>query len=186
MDPAPALQAADIQLILSLRLLIARAANSDSMAWWDDESLTAPAGYILERTFPFAPALAARSLALAAATSRHQAVCPTGRHILHLFHLDADSRDALALRFAALDGVDVPVEPITSPAQLRTHLLDLMPEPAQKAVIRPGQPAVVEVSLPAPPASTNPLAHRAQTLAWAYLAGDRGQPVIPYAVDNNP
>jgi len=50
-----AVASTDVQLILRLRLLIVRAANRDSLAWWDDEALTAPAGFLLERLFPVAP-----------------------------------------------------------------------------------------------------------------------------------
>ena len=103
--------------ILGLRLLIARAANRDSLAWWDDESLTPPGGFLLERVFPTAPALAARSLALAAAVARHQAAC-TGE-VLHLYHLDADNQDGLALRFAPLLPIPVPREPIVTMDALR-------------------------------------------------------------------
>ena len=107
----------ETEAILGLRLLIARAANRDSLAWWDDESLTPPGGFLLERVFPTAPALAARSLALAAAVARHEAAC-TGE-VLHLYHLDADNQDGLALRFAPLLPIPVPREPIVTMDALR-------------------------------------------------------------------
>ena len=74
--------------ILGLRLLLARAANQDSLARWDDESLTTHVGFLLERIFPMAPALAARSLALRAALARHQAACGARDKALHLYRLD--------------------------------------------------------------------------------------------------
>ena len=111
---------APLQLILSLRLLIARAANGDSLAWWDDQSLTAHAAFILERTFPVAPAQAARSLALRAALARHQALCPGDS--LHLYRLDGDNRDRLILRFHSLESITLPEQPITTVDALRRHL----------------------------------------------------------------
>jgi len=75
----------EARTILQLRLLVARAANRDSLGWWDDESLTPPAGFLLERIFPTAPPLAARSLALAAALARHQVACPDGGRALYLY-----------------------------------------------------------------------------------------------------
>jgi len=55
----------DARTILGLRLVIVRAANRDSLAWWDDESLTPHARFLLGRIFPMAPPLAARSLPMA-------------------------------------------------------------------------------------------------------------------------
>jgi hypothetical protein len=98
----------DVRIILSLRLLIARAANADSLAWWDDESLTPHAGFLLERLFPRAPSLAARSLALRAALARHQAACAHHEGALHLYRLDVDSRDELVLRFEPLLPIPAP------------------------------------------------------------------------------
>ena len=74
--------------ILGLRLLLARAANQDSLARWDDESLTTHVGFLLERIFPMAPALVACSLALRAVLARQQAACGARDKALHLYRLD--------------------------------------------------------------------------------------------------
>jgi hypothetical protein len=166
--------------ILGLRLLIARAANQDSLAWWDDESLTPHAGFVLERVFPMAPSLAARSLALAAASARHQAACP--EKALHLYRLDADNRDRLALRFAPLLPIPVPEEPITTVDVLRQHLVALTREPMGYTVVRRNGHGL-QIEIPPCPASSSPLAHRAQTLAWAYLEGSPGEPVFPFCLE---
>lgn len=175
-----ALAPEDARVVLTLRLLIARAANNDSLAWWDDESLAPHAGFLLERIFPTAPALAARSLALAAASARHQAACPEGA--LHLYRLDADNQDELALRFAPLLPIPVPEEPIATVDELRQHLLDLTGEPMPYTVARRNAHRL-QVEIPSCPPGASPLAHRARTLAWAYLEGSPGEPVLPHCLE---
>ena len=75
--------AEDTRLILSLRLLIARAANKDSLAWWDDDSLADHTVFLLDRIFPIAPRLAGRSLALRAAVARHQVAVAAEERAVH-------------------------------------------------------------------------------------------------------
>lgn len=171
----------DVRVILSLRLLIARAANKDSLAWWDDESFTPHAGFILERVFPTAPALAARSLSLIAASARHQAACP--EHALHLYRLDADNQDGLALRFAPLLPIPLPQGPITTMDDLRQHLADVTGGPAPYVVVRETSTRALLVEIPPCPVGVSPLTHRARSLAWAYLEGAPGEPVFPYCLE---
>lgn len=168
--------------ILGLRLLIARAANADGLAWWDDESLTPHAGFLLERIFPMAPAEAARSLALRAAWARHQAACAAGKQALHLFHLDADGRDRLALRGQSLSHIAVPRVPISTMDALRNHLLDLVREPAPYTVVRHTATHGLQIEIPPTPAGFPVLQHRARSLAWAYLEGHPGRPVFPFII----
>jgi hypothetical protein len=173
----------EIRTVLGLRLLIARAANQDSLAWWDDESFTLHAGFLLERIFPMAPSLAARSLALAAALARHQAACPANNGALHLYRLDSDNRDKLAIRFAPLLPVPVPEEPISTLQALRQHLLNLTGKPAPYTVVRETGTHGLQIEILPEPESASPLAHRAQTLAWAYLEGAPGEPVFPFCLE---
>ena len=170
----------EARTILQLRLLVARAANRDSLGWWDDESLTPHAGFLLERIFPIAPPLAARSLALAAASARHQAACP--EKALHLYRLDADNQDRLALRFAPLLPIPVPEEPITTVDGLRQHLVTLTKAPMVYDVVRRNARGL-QIEIPPCPAVSSPLAHRAQTLAWAYLESSPGEPVLPFCLE---
>jgi len=181
--PTDNLTPEEIRTILGLRLLIARAASKDSLAWWDDESLTPHASFLLERIFPTAPPLAARSLALAAALARHQAACPANSEALHLYRLDADNQDKLVLRFAPLLAIPVPEEPITTLETLRQHLLDLTEEPAPYTVVRGTDARGLEIDIPPCPASVSPMVHRARTLAWAYLEGAPSEPVFPFCVE---
>ena len=174
----------DIDTILTLRLLIARAANQDSLGWWDDHSLTGEAGYVLQRTFPVAPTLAGRRLALEAALTRHQALVPADQHSVHLYRLTADNQDRLATRFHTLEAIETPEAPIRSLADLRTHLVRLTGQQLPYTVERRGPAGAVRIAIPPAPAGTDPVVHRAQTLAWAYLEADAGQVSLPYTVDN--
>jgi hypothetical protein len=173
----------DARIILSLRLLVARAANKDSLAWWDDESLTSHASFVLERLFPMAPALAARNLALSAALARHQAACPANGGIVHLFRLDPDSKDKLALRRIPLLAIPVPDHPITTMDALRRYLWELAGKPAPYTVVRQTDMHGLHIEIPPGPADVSPLLHRARTLAWAYLEGAPGQPVFPFCLE---
>jgi hypothetical protein len=172
----------DAQGILALRLLIARAANSDSLAWWDDSALTPAADFVLERLFPIAPALAGRALALKAALARHDAVCPSGT--LHLYRLDSDGQDRLALRTIALDAVTVPDGPITSLDELREQLLALTKRPMAYTVVDRRPNGSVVVNPGQAPSGIHPARHRARALAWAYLEGTSQIPVFPYCMED--
>lgn len=173
----------DARLILGLRLLVARAANKDSLAWWDDESFTTHAGFLLERIFPMAPPLAARSLTLAAALARHEAACPANSGTLHLYRLDPDNQDRLVLRFAPLLPIPVPEEPVTTMEALRQHLLDLTAKPVPYTVLRRTDTHRLQVQILSSPDRVPPLLHRARTLAWAYLEGAPGEPVFPFCLE---
>lgn len=174
---------ADIHLILRLRLLIARAANRDSLQWWDDDSLTEPAGFLLERLFPVAPPLAARSLALTAARSRHDGACAEIAGALHLYRLDGDNADSLALRDVPLLSVPYPEAPITTMDALREHLATSLGQPAPVKIIQRRSGGALQIAIPPCPAGVWAPLHRAQSFAWTYLEGDPGQPVFPFVAE---
>jgi hypothetical protein len=175
-----ALTTEDIRIILCLRLLVARAANKDSLAWWDDESLTPHAGFVLQRLFPMAPPLAARSLALNAALARHQAACASYDGALHLYRLDLENQDTLALRFAPLLAIPVPEAPIPTTDMLRQHLLELVGAPMPYTILRRTDAHGLQLEIPPGPVGIAPMLHRAKTLTWAYLEGVPGQPMFPF------
>lgn len=172
-----------VALILQLRLLIARAAGSDSLRWWEDESFSTDGRFILDRLFPFAPPLISRSLAILAAVRRHtNAMAPHSRY-LHLYRLDNDGLDRLALSKEPLLPIPVPAEPITTLAQLRHHLLTLLgDEPAFTAHKLPESP-LVRLELSACPPDMPLLVQRARALASAYLHAQPAHPVFPYIVE---
>ncbi|MAT42176.1 MAG: hypothetical protein CL609_07530 [Anaerolineaceae bacterium] len=180
-DPQTLLPRDDAVAILGLRLLIARAANVDSLHWWEDNAFSEPAQFIFNRTFPGVPTLAARNLALRAAVARHLDACPPDA--LHLYHLDFDNLDRLVLEFWQLTEIVVPVEPIKTMEALRQHLLHLTAGPMPYEVVRTGANGGLQIRLPEPPKDVNPLHHRAVAFAWAFLEGQPGQPVIPYSLE---
>jgi hypothetical protein len=173
----------DAQFILGLRLLIARAANKDSLAWWDDESLAGHSAYLLNRIFPIAPQTAARSLALRAALSRHEAVCASEPNALHLFRLDAANQDELAVHQVALSAISMSEEPVDTMDELRARLTQLIDDrrPYKRVRLTGNQGLLIEI--PAPPTGVSVWRHRTQTLAWAYLEGAYGQPVFPFILE---
>jgi hypothetical protein len=173
----------DVYTILALRLLLGRAANKDSLSWWDDESLTPHAGFLLERIFLLAPALAARSLALSAAAARHRAAFASHDDALHLYRLDLDSQDALALRSVPLLSIPLPQEPLPSIDALRQELLDLLGRPAPYTPVRRTEASGLQIEIPPAPTYISPLLHRAKTLAWAYLEGAPHEPVFPFCLE---
>ena len=180
-DPQSLMDAGDARAILQLRLLIARAANKDSLHWWDDDAFAAPAQFILNRTFPGVPALAGRSLALRAAVARHRDACRDDA--LHLYRLDPDNHDRLVLEFWPLMEIPVPADPITSIDQLRQQLLTITGQPQPYEIGGSGANGGLSIHIPPAPPAVEPLRHRAATLAWAFLEGQPGRPVIPYTLE---
>ncbi len=77
----------DALLLKHIQMIIARAAQSDSMAWWPDDSLTEAGRFMLRRLYPFAPGEQAKRLALHAARSRHDSAF-SDENVLHLFRID--------------------------------------------------------------------------------------------------
>ncbi|GAB4408230.1 MAG: hypothetical protein Kow00123_21260 [Anaerolineales bacterium] len=168
--------------ILMLRLLIARAAQRDSLAWWDDLALTAEAQFLLDPLFPVSPTVAARSLALRAAASRHRDAYEAMPHALHLYRLATDNRDWLVLRFMLPIHTPAPERPISSIAELRERLTELTSAPMPYTIVHRFN-GLLQIQVPPPPPATSLLLHRARTFAWAYLEGEPGKPVFPYCVE---
>ena len=171
-------------LIRHLQLLIARAAQKDSLGWWDDESLTQSGTYVLERLFPSSPSEIACKMALAAASARHQAAFADNPHALHLYALDLEGQAEFASRTVPFKQISVATEPIATIAELEQQLSRLVPDPRHKIK------SLDELS-------NRRLAMRLQTssgelsaaelakmLAWTYLDGKPGEPVFPFLSTN--
>jgi len=173
------LQQYDCQFILNLRLLISRAAQKDSLSWWEDESLTEAGSYLIERLFANAPDLAARKLALKAAYARHQAAFAEVDNALHLFHLDQDGKIELALRNVSLTSMKVPFDPIDTIDKLKSALLEILQDPPKIELVGERNRSRLEIELGVDDPQETPIG-RAKALAWAYLQGDMGKPVFPY------
>lgn len=169
--------------ILALRLLVARAAQADSLRWWDDEVLTEPAAFILDRTFPHSPPLAARSLALQAALARHRDAAEVFHSTLHLYQLDWHNGDILALRALSLMAAAFDPRPIPDRDEYRRRLLGLTSRPATYEVTRQATNSGFVVRIPPAPPGVHLWLHRAAALAWAYLEGEAGRAAIPLIVE---
>ena len=174
-SPIPSIE--DAVRIQTFRLLIARAAQNDSLRWWEDDSLTDAGDYLLKRLFTNAPTLAGRKLALLAAHARHKAVFKDRPKAIHLFRLDTNGDVELALRGVSLESIQAPIDPIDTPDALRAALEKVLDEEPAISLEEPRSDGSIEVRTPNQ--LSGPLAI-AEALSWAYLNGDREKPVFPY------
>ncbi len=167
------LDSATITEILGLRLLIARAAQPDSLRWWNDNSLTAEGLDLTARLFGRKPERAALRLALKAARVRHDAAMPHGNECMHLFNFG----DVVEFDIAqALKTCELPMpNRMESISDLLTALSDRIitgdPEHLAKDD-RSAMEIVVDEEMP--------LVEQARILASGYVAGDREKPVFPF------
>lgn len=170
----------DLKSILQLRLLIIRAAQKDSLGWWEDESLTRAGGFLVEKLFLMDTAETARKLAMEAARTRYRMAFGDDKNRLHLFRLDRTGQVEYDLRELRFTSVDMPMEPIPSMEALREKLLALtgQPVPYEKVGER-GMNSELEIRIAGFSAKTPPLA-LAKTLAWACLESPPGRPLFPY------
>lgn len=167
------------QALLQLRLLIARAAQKDSLNWWEDDSLTQAGSYLLERLFLADPGEAGRKLALAAAKTRYQAAFNGEDSVLHLFRLDMTGEIEYGLQGVRLAGIPLPADPIASLDDLRQDLLEMTGQVPQFKILGERAHHRIEIGLKEPVAKLSVL-DIAKTLAWAALEGKPGQPIFPY------
>ncbi len=165
--------------LLALRLLIARAAQKDSLNWWEDDSLSPAGSYLLERLFPADPVEAGRKLALEAAKNRYEAALSSDNAVCHLFHLDNSGDIEYGLQGIRLADIPVPNEPISTADALQEKLIALLgPKPPFQIV---GERAnrCIEISIKS---STHRLSalDLAHILSWASLEGQPGHPIFPF------
>lgn len=170
--------------LLRLRTVIARAAQKDSLQWWEDESLTSQGSFLLERIFPGAPALSGRNLALGAATIRHQAALQSLNNAIHLFRMSSANIDQLAMRSLRdhfEEGVTRLIPPIPDFEVLRQHLLAITGKSShyERIGVLSEQNGLRIQSNELP----MDFIECANVLAWAYLEGAIGQPVFPYLLE---
>lgn len=164
-----------LQEILALRLLVARAAASESLGWWEDESLTDAGLALAGRIFTRRPELIVQRLALRAAKARHRAALARYRGAIHLFDLRGEIEVALTAALPTLK-IDIP-RPIDSPDAFAQALSDIGVDTSGAPSTRAGSSAVqIEVDDTADPLAIS------QRLAAGYLLGEPGQPVFPFAL----
>jgi len=165
--------------ILGLRLLVARAAQKDSLNWWEDDSLTQAGSYLLERLFLTDPSEAGRKLALEAARTRYQAAFNGEDSAIHLFRLDKSGDVEHDLQGIRLGDIPLPSEPIPKPDMLRQKLLDLTGQPPQFQIVGERANNRLEIGMQHTVGKIS-IVNIAATLAWASLEGKPGQPIFPY------
>ncbi len=174
------LNADQIKQIVQLRLLIARAAQKDSLHWWDDDSLTAAGGFLLGRLFMNAPEAASRRLAITAAESRYQAAFSGEDHLLHLFRLDLAGNIEKIFGTVPLVTLSIPDLPIAGLDDLRQNITSITGgDPPAFQVIAERANHRLEIQITDNENLSNPLI-LTQIFAWASLHGKPGAPIFPY------
>lgn len=173
------LSKSDIEGIIQLRLLVARAAQKDSLHWWEDESLTQAGSFLVERLFVTDAPETSRKLAIEAARTRYRMAIGEERKKLHLFWLDKIGQteyDLLGVRYL---NYDMPSEPIGSIDMLREKLLALTGDVIPYERIGGKGNEQMEIRVKGFPGKVSPLG-LAKTFAWACLESTPGKPVFPY------
>ena len=178
---------ATLRLILDLRLLIARAGERDSLAWWDSHALTDGGQWVLGRLYPRHAAYAGARLAIEAAAIVHREAVGH-RPAVTLFSpgVDPDARVMRQLELRRLDG-----EPLTIPPPIRSAD-ELRAQLNQVAGLTDEDLATVNsaavnghlVELGAVTArdlrTTDALQTLARQLAAAYTRSEYGRLIVPY------
>ncbi len=189
MNPLPSrdklrtLTLAEAELIVRLRLLVVRAAQPDSLRWWDDRSLTVEGGYLTERLFSRRPRLAAAQIAMATARARHWAAIPKTPKAVHLFDFGDDLE--YELEAVALDEAWIPAEPFATQDALLLAVGRVIPDGTGYSTSYSGQgdehtgALEIQISVDADPTLKPPVA-QAAALALAYGVGGPDRPVFPY------
>jgi hypothetical protein len=166
--------------LLKLRLLIMRAAQKDSLNWWEDESLTTAGEYLVERLFLMDTTESARRLALEAGRIRYRMAFGGTEDRLHLFHLDPNNLVDFELNGQRLSDLDIPLDPITSHDVLRAHLLELTGKPMPYELAgSPDANNILEIRIRTSMKKISIL-EVAETLAWACLESPANKPYFPY------
>jgi len=164
-----------------LAVVVARAGCSDSLGWWDDESLTEAGLFSLKRLFPRSYRAAALRLALQAARRRHEGILGrlgfTGAR--HLFSQSDPGFGDVGIP----DSESLPPTtwtPIPDRETLRARLETVAGQlPALSSEASVSLEGLIDLSahLPGPTAGPRDIA---RTLASAYLLGDKGKLVLPF------
>lgn len=165
--------------IIQLRLFIARAAQEDSLRWWEDNSLTPSGEFLLDKIFVFDPTQAGRTLALQTAQSRYQAAFESMPEALHLFRLEPSGAVEYDLRDVDVMQADSPAGAISALDELKHHLTRIIETPPGYQVVSERADHRLEIRLRNDHVRTDPL-QLAQVFAWASLEGKPGAPLFPY------
>jgi hypothetical protein len=167
----------EAETILRLRLLVARAAQPDSLNWWNDRSLTPEGSYVAERLFWMRPRLAAAKIAMVSGQARLWDAVQHTPDTVHLF--DLGEMIEHELRLFPLGEAMIPAAPFTSVAQLRTDIGRLIGDQVGYQVLRRDESRAIEIRAVSEQV-VRLLVLWACACALAFCEGDIGQPVFPY------
>jgi len=171
---APAVAVTDLATILRLRAAVCRAAQGDSLRWWDDESLTPYARVILDPLFPRTAPSAAIKIAFEAARLRYRAAfAAANARVRHLFSLDDETEMSL------VDAEPAGVAPSEGPiADAEAFRLVLGADWRDYDVMDRGAAGLLEIR-PRDGSLTDSV-EMARALASAHAEGGSGAPVFPF------
>jgi len=169
---SPKPSAVDSERVARIALLVARAGQKDSLAWWDDESLTEAGRFALTKIFPRNPARAALRLAFESAKGRHAGVLAAARvtQVTTLLDLAEPFVEELSSDSNPWSA------PIVSAEDLRRQLLLLAPDAGTLTLPTPDLAGLLDLTS----CDAQTELHKATTLAAGYLLGQKGKPVFPF------
>lgn len=179
--------------ILDLRLLVARAGESDSLSWWDDHALTEQGQWALERLYPRNAPYAGARLAIEAAAIVHaKTIAQRPAVTLFGFGADLDTRVMRQLDLLRMDEEPLTIAPpLRSPSELDALLRGTTQMAEEDLAVVSS--AVVNASLVELGAIAetdlwleDKLGTTARRLAAAYTLSEAQRLVVPYyRLENN-
>jgi hypothetical protein len=175
----------DVETILRLRLIVCRAAQLDSLQWWDDQSLTTEGAFVVERLFGGRPRVAAAKIALAAARVRHWAAMPKSKNVVHLFDFGDDIEEQI--NSVSLEEGWISSSAFTSTDDFGSAIRGIAADEIDYKRSDPDQNGALELHLSARLGKgMNVILARARVLALTYAVARPRQPVFPFLKENNP
>lgn len=165
--------------ILQIRLLVARAAQKDSLSWWEDDSLTDSGAFLLEKLFLTAPLDAAKKLALKSAHGRYDAAFSGDDHALHLFCLDDRGEQDFPYQDIQIASIPIVPGPLPDLDTLRIYLQQVVGNPPVYKVISERANRRIEIRVADQALISEPL-ELAKVFAWASLESKPDYPLFPY------
>lgn len=169
----------EVKSILRLRLIVCRAAQADSLQWWDDRSLTIEGAFVVERLFGKRPRVIAAKIALAAARTRHWAAMPKSTNVAHLFDLGDEIEEEIGA--VPLEEHWIPTQPFASVNDFALAIKRIVADDITWKQDQPNQDGAFEVRLSARSTKgVDSTLALARVLALAYAGARQRQPVFPF------
>lgn len=167
---------AQFEKILTLRLIICRAAESDALRWWDDDAMSDAGLTLGKRIFSRFPERALARLAMRAARSRHDAALERVQSPRHLFRLNERFELAFdtALSIAPVGSIALP--PVVRSIDELRDTLSEMGVVGDSSGSQPTETRLVAVKM----TERDDVVTAARALAAAYCMGEPERPVFPF------